>query len=150
MHVRNKKRGISSLYLRSLWLLFLLFLLFPSPQQIRNREFRHYIYFFAAFLFGFSFFFNMRLSFTVVICQCLPTAAAKPSTAFDVCYVLLYHIHVGATIFTALPRKDDDNDGAEEQRGRWNLGKVNREEWKILWSITFCAVGLRRVALAIV
>ena len=87
---------------------------FPSPQQIRNREFRLFICFFVASLYCFSFSFAMRPSFTVVIRQCSDNTAARPSTAFD------------------------DNDlETEEQRSRWNLWKVNRKEWKILRSTTF-------------
>ena len=72
-------------------------------SEIRNREFRLYICFFAAVFSCISFSFVMRPSFTVVIRHF--SAKCKPSTAFD------------------------DNGGAtEEQRSRWNLGKVNREE----------------------
>ena len=40
--------------------------------------------------------------------------------------------------FAALPREDDDNDGAtEEQQSRWNMGKVNRKNEKILRSTSF-------------
>ena len=40
---------------------------------------------------------------------------------------MLCQLHA-ETIYTALPREDDDKDGAtEEQQSRWNLGKVNRE-----------------------
>ena len=136
-------------------------------SEIRNREFRLYICFFAAFfllclfiskplankkswislsyncffaatLFCFPFSFAMRPSFTVVIRQCSANCMQLPSPQLHLTCVLLYHIHVGKTIYTALPREDDDNDGAtEEQQSRWNLGKANREEWKILRSTTF-------------
>ena len=66
---------------------------------------------------------------TVVIRQCSANCMQLPSPQLNLPCVLLYPIHVGETIYTALPREDYDNDGAtEEQHSRWNLGKVNREE----------------------
>ena len=64
---RDIKTGISSLYLL---LCDFFFFSSPSPQQIRKREFRLYICFFAASFYCFSFSFAMRPSSTVVIRQC--------------------------------------------------------------------------------
>ena len=131
MHVRNKKSGISSLYLLLCGFFFSCFAFsFPNLRQIRNREFLfHITCFFAASFYCFPFSFAMRLSFTVVIRQCFINCMQLPSPQLHLTCVLLYHIHVGETIYTALPREYDDNDGAtEEQQSRWNLEKVNREE----------------------
>ena len=140
MHVRNKKSGILSLYLLLCRFFFSCFAFsFPNLRQIRNREFLFHITVSLRLLFFcFSFFFAMRPSFTVVIRRCSVNCMQLPSPRLHLTCVLLYHIHVGETIYTALLRDDDDNDGAtEEQQSRWNLGKVNREEWKILRSTTF-------------
>ena len=130
MHVRNKKSGISSLYLLLCGFFFLLCLFFSKPQANKKSGiYLSYNCFFAATLFCFPFSFAMRPSFTVVIRQCSANCMQLPSPQLHFTCVLLYHIHVGETIYTALPREDDDNDGAtEEQQSRWNLGKVNREE----------------------
>ena len=88
--------------------LFCLFISKPSANK-KLRIYLSYTCFFAATLFCFPFSFAMRPSFTVVIRQCSANCMQKQ--------------------YTALPREDDDNDGAtEEQRSRWNLGKVNKEE----------------------
>ena len=69
MHVRNKKSGISSLYLLLFFFSCFAFS-FPNLRQIRNRELLFITCFFAASIFCFSFSFAMRPSFTVVIRQC--------------------------------------------------------------------------------
>ena len=119
----------------SLRLFFLLCLFFSKFSANKKSGISlSYNCLFAATLFCFLFFFAMRPSFTVVIRQCSANCMQLPSPQLHLTCVLLYHIHVGETIYTALPREDDDNDGAtEEQQSRWNLGKVNREEWKIVY-----------------
>ena len=133
-------------------------------SEIRNREFRLYICFFAAFFLALPFLFQALSNFSfiylllcgfffllsILFCHdtklhssnlsmlCQLHASANKSPQLHLTCVLLYHLHVGETIYTALSRDDDDNDGAtEEQQSRWNLGKVNRDEWKILRSMTF-------------
>ena len=139
MHVRNKKWGISSLYL--LLCGFFSCFAFSFLKFSANKKSwisLSYNCLFAATLFCFPFSFAMRPSFTVVIRHCSANCMQLPSPQLHLTCVLLYHIHVGETIYTTLPREDDDNDEAtEEQQSRWNLGKVNREEWKILRSTTF-------------
>ena len=129
MHVRNKKSGISSLYLL-LCGFFLALPFFSKPSANKKSGiFLSYNCFFAATLFCFPFSFAMRPSFTVVIRQCSANCMQLLSPQLHLTCVLLYHIHVGETIYTARPREYDDNDGAtEEQQSRRNLEKVNREE----------------------
>ena len=140
MHVLNKKSGISFLYLLLCGFFFSCFAFsFPNLRQIRNREFLFHISVSLRLpFFCFSFSFTMWPSFTVEIRQCSVDCMQLPSPQLHLTCVLLYQIHVGETIYTALPRDDDDNDrAAEEQQSRWNLGKVNEEEWKILRFTTF-------------
>ena len=130
MHVRNKKPGISSLYLFFCGFFSCFAFSFLSPRQIRNREFLFHI---TASLrlpfFAFPSLLPRDPSFTVVIRQCSANCMQLPSPQLHLPCVLLYPIHIGETIYTTLPREDDDYDGAtEEQRSRWNFGKVNREE----------------------
>ena len=115
--------------LRLFFLLCLFFSMFSANKK--SGISLSYNCLFAATLFCFPFSFAMRSSFTVVIRQCSANCMQLPSPQLHLTCVLLYHIHVGETIYTALPRDDDDNDGAtEEQQSRW---KVNREEWKIVY-----------------
>ena len=138
MHVRNKNREFH-LYICSFAAFFLLCLFFSKPSANKKSGISlSYNCFFAATLFCFPFSFAMRPSFTVVIRQCSANCMQLPSPQLHLTFVLLYHIHVGETIYAALPREYGDNDGAtEEQQSRWNLGKVNREQWKIHRSMTF-------------
>ena len=129
MHVRNTKSGISSLYLL-LCGFFCFSFSFPSPQQIRNREFLLHISVLCGFFCLLSLLFCYETKFhssnSSMLCQ-LHTAA-KPSTVIDV-RVILPHPCWRNNLYIAPPRDDDDNDAAtEEQQSRWNLGKVNREE----------------------
>ena len=100
--VRNKKSGISCLYLLLCGFFFLLSFSFPSPQQIRNWEFRFYIRFFTASSFWlFLLFFKFHSSNSSIFCQ-----LQLPSPQLHLTCMLFYHIHVGETIYTALPRDD--------------------------------------------
>ena len=80
MHVRNKKSGISSLYLLLCGFFFLLCLFFSKPSANKKSGISlSYNCFFAAILFCFPFSFAMRLSFTVVIRQCSANCMQLPS-----------------------------------------------------------------------
>ena len=70
----------------------------------------------------------MRPSFTVVIRQCSANCMQLPSPQLHFTCVLFHHIHVRETIYTALPRDVDDNDGATEANGA--DGTSGRSTWK--------------------
>ena len=133
MHVRDKNSGISSLYLLLRGFFSCFAFSFLSPQQIRNREFLFYITASLWLLFfAFPFFLAMRPSFTVVIRQCSANCMQLPSPQLHLTCVLLYHIHVGETIYTALPREDDDN--MEQQKsnradGTWGRSTEKNEKY---------------------
>ena len=92
MHVRNKKSGISPLYLPLCGFFFSCFAFsFPNLRQIRNREFFfHITCFFRASLFLLFLLFCHETKFhssnSSMLCQL--HAAAKPSTASDVSVIV--------------------------------------------------------------
>ena len=129
MHVRNKKSWISSSYLLLCGFFFSCFS-FPNLRQMKNREFLfHITCFFAASFFCFPFSFAMRPSFTVVIRQCSVNCMQLPSPQLHLTCVLLYHIHIGETIYTAL-YSETTTTMMEQQKSNRADGTWGRSTWK--------------------
>ena len=111
----------------------------PSLHQIRNRDFFLYICFFAAsFYFAFYFFSHetkFHSSNSSILCQ-----LQLPSPQLHLTRVLLYHIHVETTLYTALPGDDDDNDGATEtEQMELGEGQQGRMKKTPIHNIICCA-----------